>query len=159
MELVEALKMANGVKDNLSPYCKRIEIGGSIRRECWEVNDIEIVLIPDTSKLYEYKRAIEQYSKIKGDPLGKYTQRRHPSGVKIDFFICTPETWGCVYFIRTGSASFVYNVMRRLKANGPWFREGRLWQDLPLETPEEEHVFRVLDLAIGLAWVEPRDRC
>ncbi len=154
----DALKIATEIRSSLAPYCKRVEIAGSIRRECPEVKDIEIVLIPDTARLYEYKQAIEKYSKIKGDPLGKYTQRRHSSGIKIDFFICTTETFGCNYFIRTGSASFVHNIMKKLKADGPWFRDARIWGDEPEDTPEEEDVFRILERAIGLGWVEPRDR-
>jgi DNA polymerase/3'-5' exonuclease PolX len=158
MILKDALQIAIEIKTSLAQYCKRIEVAGSIRREVSEVKDVEIVLIPDTVKLYEYKQTIEKYTKIKGDPLGKYTQRRHPSGIKIDFFICSKKTWGCNYFIRTGSASFVYNVMKQLQADGPWFRDARIYGDDVEETPEEEDVFRILERAIGLGWVEPRDR-
>lgn len=40
MNLLGARKIAGDVKDSLSPYCKRIEIAGSIRREKSDVNDI-----------------------------------------------------------------------------------------------------------------------
>jgi len=161
--------IGSDIKNRLAPYCKRIEIAGSIRRECPEVNDIEIVLIPDTSKLYEYKKAIESYSKIKGGALGKYTQRRHSSGMKIDFFICTSETWACNYFIRTGSADFVYSIMKKLKMAGAphlTFHKARLLKAKPghgflcsIENIfEETDVFKELKNVIGIEWIEPKNR-
>ena len=162
MRLLEAQEKAEGVKNALAPYCKRIEIAGSIRRKCMEIGDIEIVLIPDTSKLYQYKEAVNKYTKIKGDPLGKYTQRRHPSGCLIDIFICTPGTWACVYFIRTGSASYIYQIMCKQKEALIRFRDGRLWDcntDGTHKNPihnikEEEDIF----MELGMEWVEPKDR-
>lgn len=162
MRLAEAQAKAEGVVVSLAPYCKRIEIAGSIRRECPEVGDIEIVLIPDTSKLFQYVDAINKYTKVKGDPLGKYTQRRHPSGCIIDIFICTPQTWGPVCFIRTGSAGYIYQIMCKQKKALIRFHEGRLWNcasDGTYENPieginEESDVFK----ALNMDWIEPKMR-
>lgn len=162
MRLPEAQKKAEEVRTALAPSCKRVEIAGSIRRECPEAGDIEIVLIPNTSKLFQYRDAINKYTKIKGDPLGKYTQRRHPSGCVIDVFVCTDKTWACVFFIRTGSANFIYRIMCRQKEQLIRFHEGRLWDcnsDGSYNEPltgidEEKDVFE----ALGMAWVEPRER-
>ena len=46
MDLGEAQKIANEVVNQLSPYCDKVEIAGSIRRQKPTVNDIDIVLIP-----------------------------------------------------------------------------------------------------------------
>lgn len=158
MTLSEAKKKADEIISALFPYCKRVEIAGSIRREKPEVGDIEIVLIPDTSKPYQYREAINKYSKIKGDPLGKYTQRWHPSGVKIDFFICIPETWACNFFIRTGSAEFVHNIMKSCRNKKIQFIDARLFYSDTLtlvhNINEEIDVFK----ALGMEWVEPRER-
>lgn len=46
MELERAQRVANEVIKRLSPYCKKIEVVGSIRRQKAQVRDIDIVLIP-----------------------------------------------------------------------------------------------------------------
>lgn len=46
MPLAKAQKIAENVKSFLEPYCQRVEIAGSVRREKTEVGDIEIVVIP-----------------------------------------------------------------------------------------------------------------
>lgn len=46
MQFAKSVKLAIEIQDLMRPYCERIEIAGSIRRECSEVKDIEIVCIP-----------------------------------------------------------------------------------------------------------------
>jgi DNA polymerase/3'-5' exonuclease PolX len=49
MKLSQVKPIAEAVRSKLAPYCEECEIGGSVRRECPEIGDIEIVCIP---KLY-----------------------------------------------------------------------------------------------------------
>jgi len=44
--LERAQKTAEAIMDTLRPYCKKIEVAGSIRRQRPWVHDIDIVLIP-----------------------------------------------------------------------------------------------------------------
>ncbi|GAJ14573.1 unnamed protein product, partial [marine sediment metagenome] len=46
MKLEQAQKIAEEVVKRLSPYCQRIQIAGSIRRQKPQVRDVDIVLIP-----------------------------------------------------------------------------------------------------------------
>ena len=46
MELERAQEMAEAVVWQLSPYCQRLVVAGSIRRGKPQVNDIDLVLIP-----------------------------------------------------------------------------------------------------------------
>lgn len=46
MELAKARIIADEVIKRLPPYCKRIKVAGSVRRNKSEVNDIDLVLIP-----------------------------------------------------------------------------------------------------------------
>ncbi len=46
MELEKAKAIADQVIKRLSPYCSRIEVAGSIRRQKAFPHDIDIVLIP-----------------------------------------------------------------------------------------------------------------
>lgn len=72
MKLEQALPIAERIKSELAPYCSRIEIAGSIRRERQIVNDIEIVCI--ISRPLGFWEKVTQYLKIKGNPGAKYTQ-------------------------------------------------------------------------------------
>ena len=109
MKLEQAQQIANKVKFSLSLYCSRIEIAGSTRRKCPEVRDIEIVCIPRC--LEGFCSIINSWTKVKGEPTGKYTQRILPEGIKLDIFIANPDNWGLIFAGRTGSATFSHKVL------------------------------------------------
>ncbi len=46
MKLSQAQNLAERIIETMQPFCQRVAIGGSIRREKPEVKDIEIVAIP-----------------------------------------------------------------------------------------------------------------
>lgn len=81
-----------------------------------------------------------------------------PERVKVDLFLATPETWGLVLAIRTGSADFSRALVTRWTAvsGGGHAVDGRLcWPDGRAEdTREEEDVFR----ALRCRWVDPPER-
>jgi DNA polymerase/3'-5' exonuclease PolX len=80
------------------PYAKRLEIVGSVRRECPEVNDIDIIIIPNES----FQTAIQDLDKSvkkKGDKLIIYEL----NGTQYDLYICTEENYEVIKLIRTGS--------------------------------------------------------
>ena len=131
MTLDEARPIATDVMDALFPYCERIEIAGSFRRGRKHIGDIEVVCIPRTieiqADLFEtqlvrspgFVQTVLRWEKVKGDPEnGKYTQRIHPSGTKIDIFMPTPENWGIILLIRTGPAAYSKSIMTQLKQKG-----------------------------------------
>ncbi len=161
MKLEEALEIANKVKDELEPHCDRIEIAGSIRRKKPYVGDIEIVAIPKYYNVGLFESGIatvvKKWKKIKGELPCKYTQRMLPEGIKLDLFFATPENWGHILAMRTGSARFSHKVL----ATG-WVKKGYKskkgilhdsWDD-PIKIKEEKDLF---DL-IGEDYVKPEDR-
>lgn len=168
-----AKKTADILVDLLTPVCERVEIAGSIRRKSAYVNDIEVVAIPKPEvNLFGEKsyNPDEIYKVLQGDTpdyspfekKGAFYARFKFFGMYADLFITTPEKWGCIYAIRTGSADFSRRMMTKEWQGGfcpdeLYFKEGRLWskeQTTPLDTPEEEDVFRFL----GIPWVEPERR-
>jgi len=162
MILAYATRLAEEAKAELAPYCARIEIAGSIRRKKPEPNDIELVCIPDSPRLYDFANIIHRWPKIKGLPTGKYTQRVY-HGQKLDLFICQPKTWACVYTIRTGSVDFSHGLAIRARQVGLCFKNGQLWHLTPKDPTElfslegireEADVFR----ALKIKWVEPELR-
>jgi hypothetical protein len=75
--------------------------------------------------------------------------------VKLDLFLTTRERWGATFLIRTGSAEFSAAVMAHAKAKRRFFEGGAMTiAGVPIETREEEDVFRALDLN----YVEPQYR-
>lgn len=163
----EIYPIACRVLDQLRPYSYRIEIAGSIRRKCRECGDIEIVWIPSTSGQWAAYDLINTWTRVKGDAHGKYTQRVLPEGVKLDLFRATPQNWGLIYAIRTGSADFSHQVLAvGWTRRGFTSKEGNLFKvvrddvndltltEAPTPVPEEMFLFNL----IGVPYIEPEKR-
>lgn len=160
MKLAQARAIAERCLCELEPHCERIAIAGSIRRGKPEPKDIEIVAIPkpyDTG-LFESGIAtvVNQWEKVKGELPCKYTQRVLPEGIKLDLFFATPENWGLIFAIRTGSAEFSHKrLASRWSAMGYKSEGGVLMRDgESICVREEKDLFDLL----GMAWIEPKDR-
>lgn len=162
MEYNKAKSIAYSVVSILEKHCSRIEIAGSIRRKKPEVKDIEIVAIPKPYEtgLFESGIAtiVNKWEKVKGELPCKYTQRILPSGIKLDLFFATPENWGLIYAIRTGSADYSHKVLANawVKAgytsiDGMLFHEGN---KKFYEVREEIDLFK----RIGIDYIEPELR-
>ena len=155
MKIDEAKKIADKYVEILKPYCLRIEIAGSIRREKPEVKDIEIVAIP--GNLEGFAREVNKLQKVKGEPTGKYTQRILPEGIRLDLFIANEKNWGLIFAIRTGSVDFSHKTL----ACG-WVKKGYHSKDGKLiDKQGREIVLReerdLFDL-IGIPFVKPELR-
>ncbi len=159
------LPRALHIAETLRPFCHRLELAGSLRRETPLVGDIEIVAIPHRpvdlfGQPVKGPTALETFLVSKGVALSKngdrYKQFAYGS-LTVDLFLPTVETWGSVLTIRTGSWEFSKWLVTSQAARGAApneiaFREGRLYAGgRLLATPEEEDVFA----ALGLSWIEP----
>lgn len=161
--LAEALNIATGIVAELGPHCERIAIAGSIRRQRPTIGDIETVCVPtpyDASPLFRSGIAtvVEQWPKVKGDLPCRYTQRLHPSGMKLDLFMPDPAGFGMQLAIRTGSAEWSHRVLA-----AAWVRVGYksiegILHDIhtgrAVPTPTERELFELIELP----WAEPADR-
>lgn len=67
----------------------------------------------------EFIQIVNGWTKIKGEPTGRYTQRIIPPGIKLDLFMTTVEDYYRQLVIRTGSADFT-----RDKIAKQWVRKG-----------------------------------
>jgi DNA polymerase/3'-5' exonuclease PolX len=77
--------------------------------------------------------------------------------VDVDLFLPTPETWGSIFTIRTGSADFAAGMVTYAHQRGIRFEKGRLRRGPGgplLDTPEERDVFE----ALPIPFVAPEDR-
>jgi len=155
MKNENAKRIAEKYLNILKPYCTRIEIAGSIRREKPEVKDIEIVAIP--GNIESFAREVNKLQKVKGEPTGKYTQRILPEGISLDLFIANEKNWGLIFAIRTGSVDFSHKTL----ACG-WVKKGYHSKDGKLiDKQGREIVLReerdLFDL-IGIPFVKPELR-
>ncbi|MGH2575571.1 MAG: hypothetical protein ACRDFC_07720 [Ignavibacteria bacterium] len=150
VKYIDAKKIADELIEVMKPFCKRIEIAGSLRRLKEEVKDIEICLVPsDSNKLFNSLgfyliKHNHNFKYIKnGD---KYKQFKHRE-CQVDLFIAKEDNWGLTYLIRTGSAEFSTKVLASWKrvSKGGYSKDGYLYnnKDEIIFTPDEMDVFKL----------------
>lgn len=157
MFIRDAKVIAERLVSQMEPFCRRIQIAGSIRRGRQEVKDIEIVSIPEwgtrrgdglplfggepepVNLLHEWAIAgVHSLQWIKTGtseivpwlpkPEGKYWRAVVDGQIKLDLFLTTAEQWGLIYLIRTGSAEFSQGVMTYVKHQTDYrIQDGALW--------------------------------
>lgn len=128
MQLSDAQQIANELIEMLTPYCDRIEIGGSVRCKKNIVKDIELIIIPkkqlEKAGLFEDKEIIfypidnfilynPQFqlrpNKLGGTSYGdknkllKYNSKNY-GWIALDIFTADESNYMMVRFIRTGGA-------------------------------------------------------
>jgi DNA polymerase/3'-5' exonuclease PolX len=144
----------------LRPACDRIEIAGSLRRNKPDVGDIELVCIPkEQTDLFGEKycnaNGISQVLSLNGAALhkdGEHFKQINLRHCMCDLFITTPECWGVIFMIRTGSADFSHKMVTPKQYGGymPGYlkvKDGRLWNGSTIiETPEEKDVFNAYNM-------------
>ncbi|MCB0707444.1 MAG: hypothetical protein KDC34_19140 [Saprospiraceae bacterium] len=150
----DALQIAYKLREELAPFCDRIEIGGSLRRQDPDIKDIELICIPKMKagivRSKEWVNKVFSLGEIRKGTLGqgKYIKIYLPERINLDLFIATPNNWGMIYLIRTGSASFVRNILFRFNRRG-YSSEGGYPSNSEGEKlffQEEEMVFNFLEM-------------
>lgn len=85
----------------------------------------------------------------------RYCKFHLPNGTQVDLFITTPEQWGYIMLIRTGSADFSKLIATRWSATGHKGINGELTRNgLVLNFREEDELFHHL----GLRTPHPSER-
>lgn len=181
--LERGLELINELVAILRPACERIEIVGSARRKRPEIGDGEIVCIPkmsqglfaEAAQLSVLEVFFQQLAadpegpidkvRINGEKLKKVSLKTEPDFV-IEIHICPPEAWGYKMIIHTGPAEFSRQIVtsrqKRTEDNRPGLlpshlkiKECQWWEgNEPRATPEEEDVFKLLNLE----WIPPKER-
>lgn len=163
----EARALADKVIAQLKGHIERGLICGSFRRGKAELSDLDVAVIPKTVEVKDmfgtvidtvacqgFCDVINSWDKIKGSPTGKYCQRR-VDGHKVEISIATPENWGCITLIRTGSAEFTHLVMKIALQRGFEQRGGYLYKgDQLIPCYDERDYFA----ALGIDFIEPHLR-
>lgn len=171
--LAGAQFIASEIIKTLSPLCHNIEVAGSVRRECPQVGDIEIIALPRmiySTDLFgaRYMTEASELDAFDWSILGKFVKGGHKYkqidlylGMTLDLFIVTPPAqYGVIKLIRTGPDSFSRKfVTHKFKGgllpghleikDGAIYKLGAL-----LPTREESDVFELL----GISYISPEKR-
>jgi len=170
-------EIADDLINDVTPFCNRIEIVGSLRRLKPCVNDIDIIAIPkllemDDETLFGepvqenlLERKLSQMCLLgqlqleaNGTKIKRFLKTVDGDTVPIDIYFATDQTWWTLLLIRTGSRNHNIKLARRaielqmhLKADG----SGLLAPDGSLfQIHSEEAIF----LHLGLSYRPPEER-
>jgi len=145
------LKLARELVKELRPYCKKIQIAGSIRRKEENPVDIDIVLIPkDKDKLEEFMKKKGRF--VQG---GEHESTFRVNGVKVELYYTVPKEFGATllaYSSKTGSSIGLRVVAKKkgfkLSQHG-LFKDGKY-----VAGKTEKEIYK----ALGRPWKAPEDR-
>ncbi len=114
MELEKAKVIADTVVKALAPYCERIMVAGSIRRQKPTVRDIDLVLVVrDRQNLDSALMGMGNY-KMSGLKIARVEM----DSIPLDIYFATPETFATLLLIRTGSVESNIRLAARAKKRG-----------------------------------------
>jgi DNA polymerase/3'-5' exonuclease PolX len=152
MRLEQAEKLAEQFIHEIVVYCEKIKIVGSIRRRKTECRDIDLVLLAKPEELWNFALKLKRISKINID--GKQVKRVIYKGEQFDLYFASPETWGALVLIRTGSAEHNIALSKRALNMGMKLSHKGLIKDGKIIASTERKIFDLLDLS----YVPPEER-
>lgn len=150
MLIKDARNLAAGVRERLEPHCSKFQIVGSIRRRRLLVNDIDVLLIPQSQG-----KLIAAFQEMGPVKMGPKIITLDWMGRQVDLYVATPETWFTLLLIRTGSTQHNIKLTTLAKKKG-WhlYADGRgLFNEKGVRVAgdSEESFFQ----ALGIPYVEP----
>ncbi|MCK9568020.1 hypothetical protein M0R72_03640 [Candidatus Pacearchaeota archaeon] len=146
------LKLSEKLVKSLKPFCKKIEIAGSIRRKEKNPVDIDIVLIPKD------KIKLENFMKTKGKFIqgGEHESTWKIECVKVELYYTIVDEWGATllaYSSRFGSGIGLRMIAKRkgmkLNNHGLFDKQGR-----KIAGKTEMEIYH----ALGRKWKLPENR-
>ena len=154
MELEKAKVIANSVVKALEPYCEKIVVAGSIRRQKPIVNDIDLVVVAHDR--WNMDTVMRRMGSIK--MAGSKIARVEMDSIRLDIYFATPETFATLLLIRTGSAENNIRLASLAKRKG-WHLAASgdgLFNEKGerIAGDSEESIYE----ALGLPWQPPEGR-
>lgn len=152
--LDDAESVAGAVFRLLEPHVKRLMIVGSIRRRRPIVHDIDMVVEPHPGgegRVQLAKAILDNEIADKGELTApEKIWKCLCTGIQLELYLATPETWAGLLVVRTGSASHNVLIASTAKRRGlQWKASGEGFLDstghmVPVRS--EEDVFRILEM-------------
>lgn len=170
MELEQAEKLGREIiKALLVRHVEKAEIAGSVRRRRPQVNDLDIVVIPKVSNCEVTFCATQvrmwgsiptalkplDLELVRGkDELLTFIRKR--DNFAVDIYRATPQTWGTLLLIRTGSKMHNIKLCVRARELGLMLsaKSGVTHQGTVIASRTEEEIFK----ALQMDYVAPEQR-
>jgi len=161
LNLKEADEIVSKIYASACSRCTKIEVAGSVRRRRSNPHDIDIVLIPENPLMWQYvvttiaktletetqsSSILKMGSELVTIQVGKrdwltvdYT---------VDVYRATPETWGTILLIRTGSKEHNIKLCVHAKTKGLMLSAARgvIKDSKVIASRTEEEIFEALNL-------------
>lgn len=181
--LIQARRYADKIVEWLAPYCERLEVAGSIRRQRPFCADIDIVCIP---KITEQKDMLGQvigrenfclsflqnYISASASLSASSTRPRFISGgekegkqvilqlpkCQLDLWFADAETFGTRLLCRTGSKEHNVWLCQRAQTRGLHWDTYNGLTNVDLAEPVPASTEPELYTALGLGYIAPKDR-
>lgn len=176
MKLSQATAYADKILKWLEPYCERIHVAGSIRRERPECNDVDLVVIPKVEQKTDLLGEVNSSRNLLHEFLTDYVANQRgkaqwlagqlkPDGrnfliqlpkCQLDIFCATIHTWGSLLLCRTGSKEHnIWLASRAQRFDAHWF----IYEGLKVRGQAKvAHSEEVIYAALDLPWIPPRNR-
>ena len=157
LELLRAQALAARIEALVKPYCDRLQLVGSIRRQKLMVGDIDFVAVATDTNWKKIGQVFKKSQLIcAGNAVIKLKFPCENKLFQCDFYRATEETFGIHTIIRTGSAE--HNMWLAAHAISKGMRlkysQGLLQDETAVAGADEKGVFE----ALGLARPEPEKR-
>jgi DNA polymerase (family 10) len=145
------LNLANKIVKELKPFCKKIEVVGSIRRKEKNPVDIDIVLI------LKNKEKLEEFMKKKGEYIqgGEHESTWKIEKVKVELYYTIQEEWGAT--LLAYSSKFGASIGLRMVAKRKGFKlnnHGLFKKGKKIAGKTEQEIYK----ALGRPWKSPEKR-
>jgi DNA polymerase (family 10) len=145
--------LAREIRDKLKPFCKRIEIAGSIRRHEKNPGDIDVVLIPkDRVKLEEKMKTLGKF--IQG---GEKESTWKVQNVNVELYYTNEDEWGAELLAYSGKKGSNIGLRMVAKRKGFKLTQHGLYNrktGRKVAGKTEEEIYA----ALGRPYKEPEDR-
>lgn len=164
MDLEYAQNLAHHLIERIKPTLIRVEVAGSIRRECERVGDIEIVAQPYLNEDLFADQGSPILEPLLGE-LGKIGRivkggQRYirvfftkPEVYGDIFLVHPPAQWGSIMAIRTGPSDLSRYVVTKMREQGVRHQDGyakNIETGEVVPTPTEEDFFGLAGLTCPL---------
>jgi len=147
------LKLAEKILSDLKPFCRKIQIVGSIRRGEKNPIDIDMVAISKVNGKEKIEGVLARKGKLvrHGEKVVSYMVQ----GVKIEVYFADFDSWGAALLTYTGSSE--YNIGLRMHAKKKGFKlnqYGLFKGDEKIAGKTEKGIYA----ALGKSLKKPQDR-
>ena len=153
MELQEAQKLANHIVELISPFCERITVAGSIRRQKSQVRDVDIVLIPKPLLWSRIISMLQTKMDAKVLKCGEKVAQLTINGINLDLYATTPKQWEALLLIRTGPAEHNIKMSIQAQKKGMKLTHIGLSKDGKIIASTKKEIFE----ALGIEFVPPEE--